>query len=88
MGYTLQLYGTEHLVTLSDYFTSTLVDQENVKCEWEMFKNSSCESLPLRSMRAQEITALLVGKKDLADVFPKLFRIALIGLLIPTSTAD
>ena len=32
--------------------------------------------------------ALLVEKTDLADLFPNLFRIALIGLLIPTSTAD
>ena len=53
-----------------------------------MFKNSACESLPLRSMNAQEVMALLVEKTDLADLFPNLFRIALIGLLIPTSTAD
>ena len=39
-------------------------------------------------MNAQEVMALLVEKTDLADLFPNLFRIALIGLLIPTSTAD
>ena len=84
----LQLYGVEHLVTLADHFTPTIVDLEKLKCEWEMFKNSACESLPLRSMNAQEVMALLVEKTDLADLFPNLFCIALIGLLIPTSTAD
>ena len=79
------MFGTEHLVTLADHFT---LDLDQLKGEWEIFKNSAGESLPLCSMRAQEVMALLVEKQDLADLFPNLFRIALIGLLIPTSTAD
>ena len=53
-----------------------------------MFNNSACESLSLQSMTAQEVMALLVEKEDLADLFPNLFRIACIALLIPTYTAD
>ena len=87
---TLQFHGVEHLVTLADHFTPAIVDPDLLKREWELFKNSAgaSDSLPLRTMRAQEVMALLVEKEDLADLFPNLFRIALIGLLIPTSTAD
>ena len=34
----LQLYGVEHLVTLADHFTPTIVDLEKLKCEWEMLR--------------------------------------------------
>ena len=39
-------------------------------------------------MRAQEVMTLLVENEDLAALVPNLCRVALIGLLIPTSTAD
>ena len=86
----LQLYhyGLEHLVTLANHLT-TLVDLDELKREWELFKNAGAsDSLPLRTLSTQEVMALLVQKEDLADLFPNLFRVALIGLLIPSSTAD
>ena len=87
---TLQFYGLEHLETLANHFTPTIVDLDPLKVEWELFKNSAgaSDSLPLHTMTAQEVMALLVEKEDLADIFPNLFHIALIGLLTPTSTAD
>ena len=81
-------YGLEHLVTLANHLT-TLVDLDELKRDWELFKNAGAsDSLPLRTLSTQEVMALLVQKEDLADLFPNLFRVALIGLLIPSSTAD
>ena len=82
---TLQLFGLEHLQTLADHFTPAI---DQLKGEWELFKNSAGPSLPLHSMRAQAVMGLLVEKEDMAHLFPNLFHIALIGQLIPTSTAD
>ena len=84
----LQSFGVENLVTLADHYTSTLVNLDELKGEWELFKNSAGPSLPLRSMKAQQVMALLVEKEDMVHLFPNLFRIALAGLLVPSSTAD
>ena len=86
----LQLFGVEHLITLADHFTPAIINSDEIRTEWELFKNSGTTSysLQLRTMRAQEVMTLLVENEDLAALFPNFCRVALIGLLIPTSTAD
>ena len=45
----LHHYGLEHLVTLGNHLT-TLVDLDELKREWELFKNAGAsDSLPLRT---------------------------------------
>ena len=79
--------GLEHLITLGNHL-STLVDLNELKRELELFKNAGAsDSLPLRALSAQEVMNLLFQKEDLADIFLNLFRVALIGLLILSSTA-
>ena len=41
----LQSFGLEHLVTLEDHFTPTVVSLGQLKVEWEMFKNTASASL-------------------------------------------
>ena len=84
----LHSFGLDQLAILSDHFPPTIVDPEKLTSEWELFKNSACESLQARSQKAHENMALLVEKEDLAELLPNLFNLALIGLLIPTPTAD
>ena len=80
----------EHLITLADHFTSAIINSDEIRTEWELFKNSgtTSDSLQLRIVRAEEVTTLLVENEDLVAMFPNLCRVALIDLLIPTSTAD
>ena len=86
----LQDFGEDHLVTLADHFTPAIVDVEQLQHEWELLKNSasSGSSLPFRTMGAQQVMATIVQKETLCTLFPNLYNLALIALLIPTSTAD
>ena len=86
----LQDFGQEQLTTLADHFTPAIVDLERLQHEWELFKNSasSTSSLPLDTMGAQQVMATIVQNDTLRSLFPNLYNLALIALLIPTSTAD
>ena len=84
----LQGYGQDHLITLATQFTYVLINGEELKGDWELFKNSAGPSLPFHSMEAQEVMTTVLSKIDLSTLFPNLFKPALAALLIPTSPAD
>ena len=40
----LQLFGVEHLITLADHFTPAIINSDEIRTEWELFKNSGTTS--------------------------------------------
>ena len=66
-------------------------DNTTLKTEWQTLKNSMVSEenhLPVRNYDASDVMNSVVKNKDFKSIFPNLFKISLIGLLIPASTAD
>ena len=73
-----------------------LIDTNKTIAEWEVFKNTtgtsrdseSTTTWKLGTMDPRQAMTTLVENDGLSNVFPNLAKLALIALLIPSSTAD
>ena len=87
----LHQFGRDNLQVLADQFAPALIHAEEVLTEWEVFKNStvcSDSSIPIRSMNPHQVMIAVLEIETFSCSFPNLCKLALIGLLIPVSTAD
>lgn len=86
----LNEFGFEYLVVLTEHFSLLLDGNDKVNSEWNVFKHSTVadNALKIRSMSPHQMMIALTETDSLSTLFPNMFKLALIGLLIPASTAD
>ena len=74
-----------------EHFSPALVNKEESVTEWQVLKHSAVcvdSSLQIASKSPWEVMITLTQTENITTLLPNLSKLALIGLLIPASTAD
>ena len=70
------------------YGPHNVIVPEYLKAEYPLFVNAVRADARLGTSSTKEIMLLLISNGALQAMFPNLARVAMIGLLLPMSTAD
>lgn len=80
-------YGNQQIEELTEHY-SDVVDQQATLQEWGCFVNVVQNSDNLKGKDSHEMLKAIVQQQSLHDIFPNLYKLAAIALVIPVSSAD
>ena len=82
-------HGSENLQVLIDHYgTHNIIDSQATKTELRTFNSVVASNSELKQLTIQQLMRHVIKPPEYNVMFPNLFKLAAIGLLLPMSTVD